>query len=107
MVGSNVHRDVVLKKPAIELPLVDPRQDDVEDDASSTIQRSFSRNRRQSSRRNQPAEVIVCLDALDSAAGNSAWTSIPSGNGVGGKGFGKLRRLGVRKRGAEPNIGIL
>ena len=41
MVGSNVHRDVVLKKPAIELPLVDPRQGDVEDDASSTIQRSF------------------------------------------------------------------
>jgi predicted MPP superfamily phosphohydrolase len=41
MVGSNVHRDVARKKPAIEMPLVDPRQGDVEDDASSTIQRSF------------------------------------------------------------------
>src|SRR5262249_25336104 len=41
MVGSNVHRDVARKEPAIEMPLVDPREGDVEDDASSTIQRSF------------------------------------------------------------------
>ena len=41
MAGSNVHRDTASEKPAIERPLVDPRQGDVEDDASSTIQRSF------------------------------------------------------------------
>ena len=41
MAGSNVHRDTASQKPAIEMPLVDPRQGDVEDDASSTIQRSF------------------------------------------------------------------
>ena len=41
MAGSDVHRDTASEKPAIERPLVDPRQGDVEDDASSTIQRSF------------------------------------------------------------------
>jgi hypothetical protein len=41
MAGSNTHRDTASEKPAIERPLVDPRQGDVEDDASSTIQRSF------------------------------------------------------------------
>jgi hypothetical protein len=41
MAGSNVHRDTASEKRAIEMPLVDPRQGDVEDDASSTIQRSF------------------------------------------------------------------
>jgi Calcineurin-like phosphoesterase len=41
MAGSNVHRDTASQKRAIERPLVDPRQGDVEDDASSTIERSF------------------------------------------------------------------
>src|SRR5437868_6761176 len=41
MAGSNVHRDTASEKHTIERPLVDPRPGDVEDDASSTIQRSF------------------------------------------------------------------
>ena len=41
MVGSKDHYNVPHKPPAGEGPLVDPRRGDVEDDASSTIQRSL------------------------------------------------------------------
>jgi predicted MPP superfamily phosphohydrolase len=41
MVGSNTHHDFSREPPAIASAIVDPRQGDIEDDASSTIQRSF------------------------------------------------------------------
>jgi len=41
MVGSKDHYNLPHKPPAGEGPLVDPRRGDVEDDASSTIQRSL------------------------------------------------------------------
>lgn len=41
MVGSRDHRNLPRKPSAGEAPLVDPRHGDVEDDASSTVQRSF------------------------------------------------------------------
>lgn len=41
MVGPRLDRAPARKEPAVEAPLVDPRNGDVEDDSSSTLQRSL------------------------------------------------------------------
>lgn len=41
MVGSNVHHDYPRRQSAAKKPFIDPRDGDAEDDASSTMERSF------------------------------------------------------------------